>query len=397
MKASRPTQVRLVLSRELLDYRRQRRVWRRLFLQPLLLVLLLSAPVLLLRSAEAETRKATFTVGVQGDVDAVPGLRASLEKPPLKLRTVDDGGRAVVSDAADTALVVPGGARDLVSRGEPVPLRVLAMPAENDSRFASEALSRRLAELREQRAAEALSVEGLPRALVAPFDFKTVDLSVSSGQGTRFGLGQAIPPLLVIQLFGLMAAAEERLAGAKDRRVLEPLLVLPFRRIDILLGIGAATMSAGLAAAGLLFIPLVVGLSVAVAAISDTVAGPLEVTAALLVGVVLFGLVFTALGLYAGARAHSGGEGSVFVTVAQVTVFAVMSVTPFLAQVQADGPLLLVPVLGPMLLVRDAVASGFEAGPTALTLLGAVAVTGLLLRRAVALVDSEGSVLRAAR
>lgn len=397
MKASRFGHVRLVLSRELLDYRRQRRVWRRLFLQPLLLVLLLSAPVLLLRSAEAETRKATFTVGVEGDVDAVPGLRAALERAPLQLRTVEDGGRAVVSDATDTAVIVPDEARARVARGDPVPLRVLVMPEENDSRFGSEALSRRLAELREQRAAEALSTEGLPRTIVAPFDLETVDLTVSSGRGTRFGLAQAIPPLLVIQLFGLMAAAEERLAGAKDRRVLEPLLVLPFRRVDILLGIGAATMSAGLAAAALLFIPLVVGLSVAVAAISDTVAGPFEVAAALLLGVVLFGLVFTALGLYAGARAHSGGEGSVFVTVAQVTVFAVMSVTPFLTDVPGEGPLLVVPVLGPMLLVRDAVASGFDAGPTAVTLLGALAVTGLLLRRAVAFVDSEGSVLRAAR
>lgn len=394
---TRPGQVGLVMSRELLDYRRQRRVWRRLFFQPLLLVLLLSAPVLLLRSAEAETRKATFTVAVQGDVDDVPGLRAALVRAPLELREVEDGGRAVVSDEADTAVVVPGSAGALVHRGEPVPLRILVMPEENDSRFGAEAVSRRLAELREQRAATALSQEGLPRELVAPFDLRTVDLTVSSGQGTRFGLAQAIPPLLVIQLFGLMAAAEERLAGAKDRRVLEPLLVLPFRRIDVLLGIGAATMSAGLAAAALLFVPLVVGLSVAVAAISDTVAGPVEVTAALLLGVVLFGLVFTALGLYAGARAHSGGEGSVFVTVAQITVFAVMSVTPFLTDVAGAGPILLVPVLGPMLLVRDAVASGFEPGPTAITLLGTLAVTALLMRRAVAFVDSEGSVLRAAR
>jgi hypothetical protein len=139
-----------------------------------------------------------------------------------------------------------------------------------------------------------------------------------------------------------------------------------------------------------------VGLSLAVAAISDTLVGPFEVAGALLLGIALFGVVFTAVGLYAGARAHSGGEGSVFVTVAQVTAFALVSATPFLIDVAAEGPLLLVPVLGPMLLVRDAVAEGFGLQATALALVGTVVVSGLLLRRAVSLLDAEGSVLRSA-
>jgi ABC-type Na+ efflux pump permease subunit len=194
-----------------------------------------------------------------------------------------------------------------------------------------------------------------------------------------------------------MSAAEERLAGAKDRRVLEPLLVLPFRRLDILLGIGGATMSAGLIAAALLFVPLVVGLTLAVAAVTATVAGPAEVAAALLLGVLLFGVVFTAIGLFAGARAHSGGAGSVFVTMAQVGVFALISATPFLTDVAAAGPILLVPILGPMLLVRDAIASGFTPGPTLTALAGAVAVTAVLVKASVRELDNETSVLRAAR
>jgi hypothetical protein len=156
-------------------------------------------------------------------------------------------------------------------------------------------------------------------------------------------------------------------------------------------------MGAGFLAAALLFVPLVVGLSLAVAAVTATVAGPVEVAAALLLGVLLFGVVFTAIGLYAGARAHSGGEGSVFVTLAQLSVFAMASATPFLTDVAAVGPILLVPVLGPMLLVRDAVAGGFSLQPTVYAMAGTAAVAGVLLRRAVQLVDAEVSVLRSTR
>lgn len=392
-----PRHVRIVAARELLDYRRQRKVWRRLFLQPFVVILLLAFPVLVFRAAEEREREAAFTVAVEGDVDAVPGLRAALERPPLDLRTVADGARAVVARAADTAVVVPADAAARVATGEAVAMQVLSLPTDASGRFGAEAVAGRLDEVRASAAARALEAAGVPAEVAAPFAVRVVDLTTSSGEGTRFGLAQALPPLLVIQLFGLMAAAEERIAGAKDRRVLEPLLVLPFRRLDIVAGIGSATMTAGFLAAALLFVPLVLTLTLALAAVTATVAGPLEVAGALVLGILLFGVVFTAVGLYAGARAHSGGEGSVFVTLAQLAVFAIASITPFLTDVAGEGPILLVPVLGPMLLVRDAVAGGFSPAPTVLAGAGAVGASALLVRRAVALLDAETSVLRASR
>lgn len=388
--------IRIVARRELLDYRRQRKVWRRLFLQPFVVILLLAVPVLVFRAAEERTRRSSFTVAVEGDVDAVPGLRDALDRPPLELRAVDDAARAVVAGTAHAAVVVPAAASTVPS-DRPVHLRVLALPTQAAGRFGSEAVARRLEEVRANATAEVLGRAGIPVTVADPFVLRFVDLATTSGEATRFGLAQALPALLVIQLFGLMAAAEERIAGAKDRRVLEPLLVLPFRRLDILLGIGGATMTAGFLSAGLLFVPLVVALTLALAAVTATVAGPLEVAAALVLGIALFGVVFTSIGLYAGARAHSGGEGSVFVTLAQLSVFALASVTPFLTEVAAEGPILLVPVLGPMLLLRDAIAGGFTAGPTAIAAVGAAAASVLLVRRAVALLDAETSVLRASR
>lgn len=302
MRPVRLRPVRLVFRRELLDYRRQGKVWRRLFLQPFVVILLLAFPVLLFRSADERERRSTFTVAVQGDVGAVAGLAEALARTPLTWRPADDAERAVVTRTADVALRIPERAAATAREGRPVPLRVLTLPHEVSSRFGGEAVVQRLDELRAATAAEALARAGIPPAVASPFALDTVDLTTSSGEGTRVGLAQALPPLLVIQLFGLMAAAEERLAGAKDRRVLEPLLVLPFQRLEILLGVGAATMSAGFLAAALLFVPLVVLLSLALAAVTGTVGGPLEVAAGLSLGVLLFGGVFTAIGLYAGAE-----------------------------------------------------------------------------------------------
>lgn len=389
--------VRLVAARELVDYRRQRKVWRRLFLQPFVVILLLAVPVLVFRAAEERERTSNFTIGLEGDAGAVAGLRGALDQRPLDIRLVDDGARAVIAGSVQAAVVVPPDARQRAAAGEPVALGVLSLPSRASSRFGAEAVSRRLDELRARLATDAMARSGLPPAVASPLAVRIVDLTTSSGEGTRFGLAQALPPLLIIQLFGLMAAAEERIAGAKDRRVLEPLLLLPFRRLDVLVGVGAATMGAGFLAAGLLFVPLVVGLTLALAAVTATVAGPLEVAASLVLGIGLFGAVFTAIGLYAGARAHSGGEGTVFVTLAQLCVFAIAALTPFLTDVAGQGPILLVPVLGPMLLVRDAIAGGFELVPTLLAATGAALVSAFLLRRAVRLVDNETSVLRASR
>lgn len=389
--------VRLVAARELLDYRRQRKVWRRLFLQPFVVILLLAVPVLIFRAAEERERTSSFSVALEGDAGAVPGLHDALDQRPLDVRLVDDGARAVIAGSAQVAVAVPPDARARRAAGEPVHLGVLTLPARASSRFGGEAVTGRLEELRARTATEAMERSGLPAAVAAPVAVRIVDLTTASDEGTRFGLAQALPPLLIIQLFGLMAASEERIAGAKDRRVLEPLLVLPFRRLDVLVGVGAATMGAGFLAAGLLFVPLVVVLTLALAAVTETVAGPLEVAASLVLGVGLFGAVFTTIGLYAGARAHSGGEGTMFVTLAQLCVFAMAALTPFLTDVAGEGPILLVPVLGPMLLVRDAIAGGFELVPTLLAAAGAAGVSALLLRRAVRLVDNETSVLRASR
>jgi ABC-type Na+ efflux pump permease subunit len=389
--------VRLVIEREALDYRRQKRVWRRLFLQPLLFIAVLSVPVLLVQQAQSREQDREVTVAVQGDAIDVPGLVDALTKPPLHYRPSTDAARDVVGSAAEVGLVLAPSTKAAVERGTPVPVQLLTLPTETGSRLGGGTVAQRLAELRAATVNAATAARGLPPSVANPISLTPKDLATTTATGTRFGLAQGLPALLVIQLFGLMSNAEERIAGAKDRRVLEPLLVLPFRRRDIVLGIGGASLGIGFLAAALVFVPLALGLATFVGSVAKTVGGSFDVVSAILVGAILLGTFFTSFGLYAGARAHSGGEGSTFVTVAQVAVFAVVASTPFLSELAAKGPILAAPVIGPMLLIREGAASGLDTTQLVTAIAGALVVARLLVDRATRLVGAEVSVLRASK
>lgn len=389
--------VLLVARRELVDLRRQKKVWRRLFIQPIALAAMFAVPVFFVQQQLADERSQSFDIAVDGDLDVVPGLRAALNVRRLSTESSDDPARDVISERADVGLVIPADARTSVEAGRPVRLRVFVLPVEDSSRFGGEAAVRRLETLQRDRAGTALAAAGYPPSLARPLNVKVTDLTTTSAAGTRFGLSLAIPSLLVIQLFGLLSTTQERLAGAKDRRVLESLLVLPMRRRDVLTGIGGASMTVGLLAAGVLLVPLTLILSVAVGRLTGTLGGALEIATSLGVGALLLAGFFTSVGLYLGSRAQSGSEGGAFATVVQIAIFAIVATTPFLGELPADGPIVAIPVIGPITLVRHGLEDGLTLVPTLMALVSVVAVGQVLLSRAARLLGTEAAVLRASR
>jgi ABC-type Na+ efflux pump permease subunit len=387
----------LVFRRELLDLRRERRVLGPLLLQPVVFVILMAAPAFFVQRAVNRERATTFAVAVDGDVDAVPGLRDALQAPPFRLTDGDDAIEQVIGQRAELALVVPSDARSVVADGDTVRLRILAVSTMDVTERAIPALTRRLVELGRAESDRLLDEAGAPPTLASPLRIEIRDVATSSPEGIRFGLAQALPALLVIQLFGLVSLTQERIAGAKDKRVLEPLLVLPARRRDLLLGIGAATAIVGALSSIMIFVPLTAAISAAVASISRSLADPITLAGTLAIGGLVLALTFAAIGLLLGARAASASSGSVIVTLVQLTIFAAVIVSPFLDELEAEGPLLAIPVLGPLLFVRDGLASGTPA-VTILTMCAAqLAVTLLILRLAARALDQERNVLRTAK
>jgi ABC-type Na+ efflux pump permease subunit len=386
--------VSLLVRRELTDLRRQRRVFRLLFIQPLVFVALIAAPVFIVQRIAARQESQVIRVAVQGDLDALPGLDAALNQSPIIVSRTTDAARRLAAKAAQVGVVIPHDAAASTAAGRTVRIEVVVFSTQDLSERAGPIVLRRIADYRQQRSRELLRDAGAPADLAAPLVLQIDDVTATSPEGLRFGLGQALPVLLVIQLFGLMTVAEERLAGAKDRRILEPLLLLPFRRSELLFGVGAAAAFIGALSALIVFVPLTLLVSTAVAAIGRSIAGPIEVAAAVAIGAATLALVFTSFGLLLGARASSAGEGSVFVTITQVAVFAVIAASPFLTSVAARGPILLVPVLGPLLLVRDGVGHGLDPVSVLLVVGGALVLARIVGGGALRRLDDEKSVLR---
>ena len=365
-----------------------------LLLQPIVFVALMAAPAFFAQRAITHERASTWDVAVVGDLDAVPGLRAALDREPFSVLDGGDAIEQVAGDRAALAVEVPDDARARVRAGETVRLRVLAMQTNDITDRAAPALSRRLIEFGRAESQRLLEDAGQPAALASPLRVDIKDIATTSAEGIRFGLAQALPALLVIQLFGLVSLTQERLAGAKDKRVLEALLLLPVPRRHILLGIGSATTLVGALSSVVIFVPLTLAISAAVASLSRSLTDPLGLASTLVIGGGTLALTFAALGLMLGARASSGSAGSVLVTVIQLTIFATVIVSPFIGDINGASPVLTVPVLGPLLFVRDGLQSGPQPAAVLQLMLTQVAIAALLVRIGARALDADRSVLR---
>ena len=389
--------ISLLFRRELLDLRRERTVFRSLFLQPLIFALALAGPMYVFYRLDVRNRGETMTVAVQGDVDAVPGLRDAVEQPPFELRRTDDAAQTLTSEKAVMGIEIPPDAARLVESGRPVPLRVLSFSTQDVSSRAIPALTRRLAELRRAESARLLEAAGASSALAAPLRMEIVDVATTSSEGVRFGLAQGLPGLVVLQLFGLVSIAATRLVGAKERRTLESLLVLPLDRRDLLVGIGSAALAIGAVSAVIVLVPITLLVSAAAAGASRSLGGPIDVAVSIGVGTLAMAVALVATGLYTGARSGSGSEGSAVASIVQIAMITTVMFSPFLSEVEAETQLLVLPLLGPMLFIRDGVADGPTLA-SAVTVLGSqVALALLVIRGAARVLESERGVLRATR
>ena len=172
--------------------------------------------------------------------------------------------------------------------------------------------------------------------------------------GGVFGL---LPIYAMVPLTSLIGLASRRVSGARDRRVIEPLLVLPLSRPSVLVGKGVAAFAIGaLNSAPVLLVMAVLGGALAKFTSLDVGAA---VVATVIVGLVAFAVLAVAYGLYVGAKPGTATAGSRAVFVLIFLAFlsdALMQTVPW-----AIPGLLTVPGLGFVLLLREAAASGANA------------------------------------
>lgn len=362
--------VRLVAANELRDLVRQRGVWMQVLVVPALFAaFLLTIPQVLEGRHEKSLAETTYTIAVEPGVD--PALVAELgrrSRPGLRPIEVADAQAAVEGDVADAGLRVQAGAPDL---------EAVALPSRRRSRVAAEAVV---------DAVQARS-QGDSRVTVEVAD---VD---DTAKGARYQLTRSLAAPVVYPLSFLLQIVAGTLSLARSGRTLEPMLLLPIRRRDHVLGRSLAGLAVGAA--------IVPATALAIAMSSRFTKSDLAMVASdsgVLVAVAVASVAlipfYVACGLFGAAAARTPSQAGLVGLVAQLPFFAVFFFQ--MAGIQLEGPIAAVlPIVGPLAVLRTMVLGTVTGVELGLAGLATVAWTALALAGAVRFFGADRAVLRA--
>ena len=385
----------LVAWHDLLDLGRQRGTWFGLMLLPAVnVVLILLVPGYLAEREQQRDEAATFTIAVQASEADERAVARILDDPALRVVATADARRAVTSRAAHAGLVAEAGAADAIAGGDEAQIRVIALSTRRASNIAFGRLVDVLERTRIELAIDRADAAAIPHRAVQPLVMKPVDLADTS-RGARLELAQLVPVLVLLPLTGSVGLAAQRISGARDARVFEPLLLLPVSRSELLAGKALSGLVLGAVTLPAAVVPLFVGRVAPVGAAGRT--ATLSLGTVLAIGVIAAALltVLVAIGAFAGSAARTSTELASLLPLVSVPILLLAVTIRFFPELHPDGVIAAVPILGPSLVVRDLAAGAATslAGPIAVatSILWAVA----LLLPAGRLLGKERSVLRA--
>lgn len=360
-----------------------------MLLQPLLIAAALSPVIFAVEVGREERSTRRYTVVVEGETRLREAAAAHLSEAGVRVRSDDGATLAVAGEDAHVAVLVREG-----KSGEPARVVVEQRVASEPSRRATAIALRAMEDLRLDLVREALAERGADADAAQPFDITVAEATSTSPEAARLTVAAALPSIVAIQLFALVSLTQQRLGSAKDRRVLEPLLVLPLSRFSILLGAAAAAVLLGLLSSAVVLGPLAGLLIAGVGTLSDSLAGPLSVVSALAVEVVLLASLFVAAGLYVGSRSASGVNSNTVSAVLQTALILVLSLSVFVAEADVTVPLAAIPVVGALLIAREGAADGLVLAHVLAATTSHIAISIVLLRAAAARLGERRSVLR---
>lgn len=378
-----PRRLAVLLRRELLDAVRDRRAMQAALLFPLLgpacLALLLATAAHQAGDAD-EQPAAVAVVGAERAPHLVAFLReagARVDPPP------PDPEAAVRAGEAEVVLVVPEAYPAALREGRPAPLRLVfdaSRPAARSAAWVRAALGGYAQRLAVQR----LLARGAPPELVEPLAVEEGDVSTARSRGAL--LLSMLPYFLVMAVFmGGLYVAIDATAGERERGALEPLLLHPVTRTEVVLAKTAATAAFALAAlveaaAAFALVPRLLPL--------ERLGPGLHLDPALLLGAIAILLPFLLLAsavmvtLAARARSFKAAQASLSaIALAPALPGLLLAVLP----IRPAAWMLLVPALGEQLLLRgllrgEAASAGAVALVLASSLAWAAAVVALTVR-----------------
>jgi ABC-type Na+ efflux pump permease subunit len=385
--------IALVAGHDLLDLRRQRGVWVGLLPIPFVTVsFLLLLPGILSEREQTSQQRAVYKVVVDAEADPTGAsvlLTRTRSSRQLRLVRSDRARDDVVHSRADAGVRLTAPTSEGQLQGD-----LLVLSSRSKSRAALGVLSAELERLGVSITDARLAERDLPPTAVRPFTVTNVDLTESS-RGRRRELASLLPLLVLLPVAGIVGVSAQRISGSKDQRVFEPLLVLPFRRVDLLLGKALSSLVIGSLSLVAVGLPLVLGRFLPIGRTARSIELPPRALAGVLALGALLLTLLVVLGVCVGAASRTSAELGSVLQLTTLPIFLLGSFLQFRSATVTTPQLLVLPFFGPLLCVRDAAIDALTAPHV---LLAAGATLGwivLLLLLAARLLASDRSVLRA--
>lgn len=240
-----------VFLKELLDNFRDRRViLNTLVLGPLLGPVLFGVMISFIAKEETERMESALELPVVGAENA-PNLVAWMERQGVVVQPPPaDPEQAVREEEHEVVVRIPEDYAEAWNAGRPAPVEIIA---DRSLRYTGTTIARvnnYLSIYNRQIGNLRLQLRGVHPDITRPVDSQVIDLSTPTSRG-----GQVLaflPYFILITVFmGSMHMAIDTTAGERERKSLEPLLINPMPRWQIMAGKLGATTFFALATLGL--------------------------------------------------------------------------------------------------------------------------------------------------
>ncbi len=210
-------------------------------LAPVIFVLIINVAV----TRELDKAEKPLPLPVAG-AEYAPNLIEALKQQGAEIKAAPaDPERAVREQDADLVLRIPPSYADAWRKGEQAQVELIFDQSQRDASGPVARLRGMLESYSQRNGALRLVARGLSPAIVKPVVVASRDQSTAQARSsTMFGM---LPYFFILGVFmGGMALAIDTTAGERERQSLEPLLVNPVGRGQVLLGkLGATAAFAG--------------------------------------------------------------------------------------------------------------------------------------------------------
>src|SRR5210317_672561 len=222
------------------NLRDRRSLFNSVLLGPILFPILFIGLAYFANSKQQESVEKVLEVPVVGARNA-PNLVSFLEQQGVVILPEPEDPEALVkSQETQVVIRIPEGFAGQWKTGEPAVIELIADPSRRESNIPMQRVRGLLNAYGAQIGHLRLQLRGISPTLRTPIMVKDIDLSTPQSRGMLVMI--MLPYVLMITAFtGGMHLAIDTTAGEKERKSLEPLLINPVPRWQIMLGKMSAT------------------------------------------------------------------------------------------------------------------------------------------------------------